>query len=100
MENASRHWTWDAVQKLITQQREVYSWDFIFLGADIDAVEVGRRMGVESKYSMSFDKYDYVANRAAFASTHDVMSRKRKEAYRRSDDDGFSDEDRKKAMGQ
>lgn len=100
MENASRHWTWDAVQKLITQQREVYSWDFIFLGADIDAVEVGRRMGVEPKYSMSFDKYDYVANRAAFASTHDVMSRKRKEAYRRSDDDGFSDEDRKKAMGQ
>lgn len=98
MENASRHWTWDAVKRLITQQREVYSWDFIFLGADIDAVEVGRRMGVESKYSMNFDKYDYVSNRGAFESSSELMSRKR--SYAASRDDGFSEEHRKKAMGQ
>lgn len=40
-ENASEKWTWEAVKALITQQREVYGWEFIFLGANIDAVEVG-----------------------------------------------------------
>lgn len=98
MENSSRHWTWEAVNRLITQQREVYGWDFIFLGAEIDAVEVGGRMGVDTRYTMSFDKYDYGANRGAFESSSLVMSRKRRGVP--ADDDGFTDEDRKKAMGQ
>ena len=44
MENASHQWTWEALKALIIQQREVYGWKFIFLGADIDAVEVGERV--------------------------------------------------------
>ena len=97
-ENASGQWTWDGVKHLITQQRDVYGWDFIFLGADIDAVEVGERMGMDRNYAMTYDKHDYANNRAAFASTRDVISRKRR--YGKRDDDGFSDEDRQKAMGQ
>jgi uncharacterized protein YegL len=96
-ENSSRQWTWETVKALITQQREVYGWEFLFLGADIDAIEVGARMGMAREYSMTYDKRDYPSNRAAFASTHDVISRKRR--YGKSDDDGFSDEDRKRAMG-
>ena len=65
------------IKALITRQREVYKWDFIFLGADIDAVEIGERDGVERQYAMTYDKRDYDRNRAAFRSTHDVMSRKR-----------------------
>ena len=95
-ENASRQWTWAGVKHLITQQREVYGWDFIFLGADIDAVEIGERMGMDRKYAMTFDKHDYATNRAAFESTRDVISARR---MRPSADEGFSDEDRKKAMG-
>jgi len=45
-ENASRQWTWDAVHALITQQREQYNWKLIFLGANIDAVDIGRQIGV------------------------------------------------------
>lgn len=97
MENASVTWTWEAVKRLITEQREVYGWDFIFLGADIDAIKVGARMGVEGKYAMTYDKYGYHNNRAAFASTHAVISSKRRMAA--DSDDGFSDEDRKRAMG-
>ena len=96
MENASRDWTWAALKRLITQQREVYSWEFIFLGADIDAVEVGRRMGVDERYAMTFDKRNYASNRAAFASAHDVMAKRRMSV---GGDDGFGEEDRKKAMG-
>jgi iron-sulfur cluster assembly accessory protein len=56
MENRSQQWTWGAVKALITQQREVYNWEFIFLGADIDAVEVGARMGMDRGNAMTFDK--------------------------------------------
>ena len=85
------------VKALITQQREVYDWEFIFLGADIDAIEIGTRMGMAREYSMNYNKHDYGTNRAAFASTREVISRQR--MYGKSDDGGFSDEDRKRAMG-
>lgn len=98
MENASRHWTLDAVRELITQQRDVYGWDFIFLGADIDAVEVGELMGVQGRYALTFDKYDCARTGGAFASTNDVISRRRMRPGNA--DDGFSDEDRKRAMGE
>lgn len=98
MENASQTWTWEAVKALITQQREVYSWEFIFLGADIDAIQVASRMGMDSRYAMNFDKRNYNAQRAAFASTKDVIDRKRRYGIRA--EGSFSDEDRKRAMGQ
>ncbi|MBU3749975.1 MAG: VWA domain-containing protein [Mycobacterium sp.] len=98
MENASQTWTWEAVKALITQQREVYDWEFIFLGADIDAVEVASRMGMDSRYAMNFDKRDYLAQRAAFASTEKVINRKRMMSGHA--DDGFSEDDRRKAMGE
>ena len=54
-ENASTEWTWEAVNELITQQREKYNWQFIFLGANIDAEVVGARMGVPLGSAMTFD---------------------------------------------
>lgn len=97
-ENDSRHWTWDALKALITQQREVYNWEFIFLGADIDAIEVASRMGMDREYAMNFDKRNYNAQRGAFRSTMDVIDRKRRMGM--SAGGGFDDEDRRKAMGQ
>lgn len=57
-ENASQEWTWDAVKALITQQREQYNWKFMFLGANIDAEEVGGRMGVPRAMAMSYSADD------------------------------------------
>lgn len=54
-ENASTEWTWAAVEALITEQREKYDWKFIFLGANIDAVQVGGRMGVPASSSLTYD---------------------------------------------
>ena len=97
-ENASQTWTWPGLKALITQQREVYQWDFIFLGADIDAVEIGERMGVEAKYAMTYDKRSRAGTSAAYSLASQVISAKR--SYAANADDGFSDDDRKKAMGQ
>lgn len=53
-ENSSREWTHDAVRSLITQQQEVYNWDFLFLGANMDAVEIGSRMGFAPNQSITY----------------------------------------------
>ncbi len=44
-ENASREYTADAVRKMIEKQKEK-GWEFIFMGANIDAVSTGRQFGI------------------------------------------------------
>ena len=46
MENASRRYNYDRVKMMIARQKEKYGWEFIFLGANIDAVEVADRFGI------------------------------------------------------
>ncbi len=97
MENSSHQWDWEAVKKLIIQQREVYGWKFIFLGADIDAVKVGARMGVDPRYAMTFDKRSHSTVRAAYARTSEVMTGFKRDYL---DDEGFTESDRARAMGE
>ena len=47
MENASRKYDYNKVKKMIERQKERYHWEFIFLGANIDAVEVAGRFGID-----------------------------------------------------
>lgn len=94
MENASTEWTYDSVKKLITQQREKYNWTFMFLGANIDAVHVGDRIGVPQRMAMTYSADDDVAVHAAYASAA------REIAYSRSGQSAeFTDEDRRQARG-
>lgn len=46
MENASREYSYNQIKKMIDRQKEKYGWEFIFLGANIDAVEVAGRFGI------------------------------------------------------
>lgn len=94
MENSSHEWTWAALNALITQQREVYGWEFIFLGANIDAVEVGARMGMDRDKAMTFAADSYVGNRRAYQ----VTSAKIREA-RAGRAFSFSMEERSESMG-
>lgn len=45
-ENASRLWIRETVFSLIAQQRDVYNWDFIFLGSDQNAITVANSYGI------------------------------------------------------
>jgi len=97
MENSSQQWNWEAVKKLITEQREVYGWEFIFLGADIDAVEVGERMGMDRRYAMTYDKRSHATVQATYARASGVMS-DLKRGYLAGE--GFTAADRAEAMGE
>ena len=46
MENASQEYTYDRVKKMIRHEQEKYGWEFIFLGANIDAAREAARFGI------------------------------------------------------
>ena len=46
LENASRTYTYDRVQKLIRHEQEKYGWEFLFLDANIDAAAEAARFGI------------------------------------------------------
>ena len=54
MENASHFYTSDDVKRKIQRQKELYGWEFLFLGANIDAVETARRYGIDEMYAASY----------------------------------------------
>lgn len=53
LENSSIEWTHAAVKSLVDQQR-ARGWQFVYMGADQDAVEVGVRMGIDADHSVTF----------------------------------------------
>lgn len=46
MENASHRYSSDKVKQMVKNQQEKYGWEFIFLGANIDAVETAAQYGI------------------------------------------------------
>ena len=56
MENASREWTHPRIKELIEQQTRDYGWQFLYLGADQDAIEEGAKMGFAAGKSMTYSR--------------------------------------------
>lgn len=46
LENASKEFSYERVSQLIRHQREAYAWEFVFLGAGLEAAKQGVQMGV------------------------------------------------------
>ena len=65
MENASRKYTSDEVKKLISQKKEL-GWEFLFLGANIDAVETAKHFGISEDRAVTF-KSDRKGTRMNYA---------------------------------
>ena len=54
-ENASRRFSVRDINERIRRQRETYSWEFLFLGANQDAIASAARMGIQAHNSATFD---------------------------------------------
>ena len=54
MENASREYTAKQVREMVEHQQQKYSWQFVFLGANMDAVSEARDLGISAKYAADF----------------------------------------------
>lgn len=53
-ENASRTYSRKKVKEMIEHQQDKYSWTFMFIGANMDAVKEGNTLGIKSTYSKSY----------------------------------------------
>ena len=53
-ENSSRHFTKERVKGLIRQQEDVYKWEFVYLGANVDAFAEGAEMGFRMDHIAGF----------------------------------------------
>ncbi|WP_375388358.1 VWA domain-containing protein [uncultured Amnibacterium sp.] len=90
-ENAIREWQPSAIKGLLDQQREQYGWDFVFLGANQDAITTGASLGFAADSALDFDA-DAQAVAPAMASLSAYVSANR--SGRRG---SFTQEDRRNA---
>ena len=70
MENSSREYSYDKVKKMVERQKEKYHWEFIFLGANIDAVSVANQFGVDRSRAVRYE-----CDSAGTALNYKVMSK-------------------------
>ena len=54
MENASRKYSSDKVKAMIERQKEKYGWEFLFIGANIDAVETAAQYGISEDRAVNY----------------------------------------------
>ena len=69
MENASRNYTVSKVKKMISRQQEKYGWEFVFLGANIDAAETAESIGIRRENAV-----DCCADSIGCAVQYEAMS--------------------------
>ena len=53
-ENASRRYDYGTVQRMIRRQKEKYGWEFLFLGANIDAAKEAARFGIDADRAVNY----------------------------------------------
>ncbi len=77
-ENASLQYSTQQVNQKITHQREKYGWDFIFLGANQDAITSAAQFGIQSNAALTYAATP-AGTRASFAAASRA-SRARRES--------------------
>ena len=73
MENASRHYDLRRVRAMIERQKARYGWEFLFLGANIDAVDTAARLGIDADRAANFH-CDAQGTQLNYAAVSDAVS--------------------------
>lgn len=88
MENASHRYSVNEVKKMIERQKEQYGWEFLFIGANIDAVETASQFGIERDRAVNYHA-DSKGTRVLYETLSDPISAMRKAGEI---DSGWSDD--------
>lgn len=78
MENASRKYNIKKVKKMIEEQKK-HNWEFLFIGANIDAVETARTFGIEESRAVNYNP-DSEGTRLVYKTVTNVVSKCRANA--------------------
>jgi uncharacterized protein YegL len=79
LENSSREYRYDKIKAMIERQKEA-GWEFLFIGANIDAVEVASKYGISADYAANYHA-DSRGTERMFFSLNKAMECKRRAAY-------------------
>ena len=77
MENASRRYDSATVKRMIEHEKEKYGWEFLFLAANIDAVETARHFGITEDRAVNYHA-DSVGTQVAYETVADAVCMARK----------------------
>ncbi len=77
MENSSCEYTYEKIRTMISHQKEKYGWEFIFLGANIDAITTAANFGIAEEFAVKYHA-DKEGTRLNYESVSNVVSSYRK----------------------
>ena len=75
-ENASRKYSSDQVKRMIEHEKEKYGWEFLFIGANIDAVEEAGRFGIKPERAVNYE-CDEIGTAVNYRALNKAVSRVR-----------------------
>ncbi len=73
MENASRRYSLERVRGMVEHEKEKYGWEFLFLGANIDAIETAGHLGIGADHAVTY-QCDSKGTQLNFAVVCDAVS--------------------------
>lgn len=73
MENASKEYSYDKIKALVEHQKEKYGWEFIFLGANIDAIAAAASFGISANRAANYNA-DGVGTKLNYEAVSDAVS--------------------------
>ena len=79
MENASREYTYDKIRALVERQKQEYGWEFLFLGANIDAAREAARFGIRADCAADYHA-DSIGTEAVYESVCEAVCQVRRAA--------------------
>lgn len=73
LENASREYSCVKIRQMVERQKTKYGWEFIFLGANIDAVATAMQLGIDEDKSVNYNA-DSAGTRLNFEAVNSAVS--------------------------
>lgn len=73
MENASKEYSYDKIKAMVEHQKEKYGWEFIFLGANIDAIAAAASFGISANRAANYNP-DGVGTKLNYEAVSDAVS--------------------------
>ena len=98
MENASRQYSYDRVKMMIERNTDKYGWEFLFLGANIDAAKEAARFGIRADRAANYHA-DHQGTAVIYEAVSDVVCNVRASRPMSADWKQKVDEDYKKRGG-
>lgn len=97
-ENASKEYTYKKISEQVSHQTEVYKWEFIFLGANQDAIFTANKLGIQAGNALTYAADDQGTTDALKDVSSNILTSRASTAGGQSVNTSFTSDQRKKQL--